>query len=134
MNRPYFAATGCHVGSLGPVGLNIPVIIDRSAAHLSDFACGANKDGVHLTGVNWQRDCAVDRVEDIRNVVAGDPSPDGQGTLEIKRGIEVGHIFQLGTKYSDAMNAKILDENGKEQAMLMVLLRHRRKPHRRLSH
>jgi prolyl-tRNA synthetase len=113
------AATGCHVGSLGPVGLNIPVIIDRSAAHLSDFACGANKDGVHLTGVNWQRDCAVDRVEDIRNVVAGDPSPDGQGTLEIKRGIEVGHIFQLGTKYSDAMNAKILDENGKEQAMLM---------------
>lgn len=113
------AATDCNVGSLGPVGLNIPVIIDRSAAHLSDFVCGANKDGVHLTGVNWQRDCAADRIEDIRNVVAGDTSPDGQGTLEIKRGIEVGHIFQLGTKYSDAMNAKILDENGKEQAMLM---------------
>ena len=113
------AATDCNVGSLGPVGLNIPVIIDRSAAHLSDFACGANKDGVHLRGVNWQRDCAADRIEDIRNVVAGDPSPDGQGTLEIKRGIEVGHIFQLGTKYSDAMNAKILDENGKEKAMLM---------------
>ena len=113
------AATDCNVGSLGPVGLNIPVIIDRSAAHLSDFVCGANKDGVHLTGVNWQRDCAADRIEDIRNVVAGDPSPDGQGTLEIKRGIEVGHIFQLGTKYSDAMNAKILDENGKEKAMLM---------------
>ena len=113
------AATACNVGSLGPVGLTIPVIIDRSAAHLSDFVCGANKDGIHLTGVNWQRDCAADRIEDIRNVVAGDPSPDGQGTLEIKRGIEVGHIFQLGTKYSDAMNAKILDENGKEQAMLM---------------
>ncbi len=113
------AATGCSVGSLGPVGLSIPLIIDRSAAHLSDFVCGANKEGVHLTGVNWQRDCATDRVEDLRNVLAGDPSPDGQGTLEIKRGIEVGHIFQLGTKYSDAMNAKILDENGKEQAMLM---------------
>jgi prolyl-tRNA synthetase len=97
----------------------MPVIIDRSAAHLSDFVCGANKDGMHLTGVNWQRDCVADRIEDLRNVVAGDPSPDGQGTLEIKRGIEVGHIFQLGTKYSDAMNAKILDENGKEQAMLM---------------
>lgn len=113
------AVTDCNVGSLGPVGLNIPVIIDRSAAHLSDFVCGANKDGVHLTGVNWQRDCTADRIEDIRNVVPGDTSPDGQGTLEIKRGIEVGHIFQLGTKYSDAMNAKILDENGKEQAMLM---------------
>jgi len=113
------AATGCSVGSLGPVGLSIPVIIDLSAAHLSDFVCGANKESVHLTGVNWQRDCAAERVEDLRNVLAGDPSPDGQGTLEIKRGIEVGHIFQLGTKYSDAMNAKILDENGKEQAMLM---------------
>ncbi|MBQ0719314.1 MAG: proline--tRNA ligase [Gammaproteobacteria bacterium] len=113
------AATSCNVGSLGPVGLSIPLIIDHSAAHLSDFVCGANKDGVHLTGVNWQRDCSADRVEDIRNVVAGDPSPDGEGHLEIKRGIEVGHIFQLGTKYSDAMNAKILDENGKEQAMLM---------------
>ncbi|MEZ0152352.1 MAG: proline--tRNA ligase [Candidatus Reddybacter sp.] len=112
-------AIDCNVGSLGPVGLTIPIIIDRSAAHLSDFVCGANKDGVHLTSVNWQRDCASERIEDIRNVVAGDPSPDGQGTLEIKRGIEVGHIFQLGTKYSDAMNAKILDENGKEKAMLM---------------
>jgi len=113
------AATGCTVGSLGPVGLSIRVIIDRSAAHLSDFVCGANKEGVHLTGVNWQRDCTAERIEDLRNVVAGDPSPDGEGTLEIKRGIEVGHIFQLGTKYSDAMNAKILDENGKEKAMLM---------------
>jgi len=113
------AATGCNVGSLGPVGLSIPVIIDRSAAHLSDFVCGANKDGIHLTGVNWQRDCTAERIEDLRNVVAGDLSPDGQGTLDIKRGIEVGHIFQLGTKYSDAMNAKILDENGKEKAMLM---------------
>ncbi|MDO7653583.1 MAG: proline--tRNA ligase [Porticoccus sp.] len=109
----------CSVGSLGPVGLNIPVIVDRAAAHLADFACGANKDGVHLTGVNWERDCPLSRIEDIRNVVAGDPSPDGKGVLEIKRGIEVGHIFQLGTKYSEAMNAKVLNKEGREQAMLM---------------
>jgi len=110
---------GCSVGSLGPVGLDIPVIVDRAAAHLADFACGANKEGFHLTGVNWERDCPLTRVEDIRNVVAGDPSPDGKGILEIKRGIEVGHIFQLGTKYSEAMNAKVLNEAGKEQVMLM---------------
>ena len=110
---------GCSVGSLGPVGLDIPVIVDRSAAHLADFACGANKEGVHLTGVNWERDCPLSRVEDIRNVVQGDPSPDGKGTLNIKRGIEVGHIFQLGTKYSEAMNARVLNEQGREQPMLM---------------
>lgn len=109
----------CNVGSIGPVGLDIPVIVDRSAAHLANFACGANKDGFHLTGVNWERDCPLPRVEDIRNVVAGDISPDGKGTLEIKRGIEVGHIFQLGTKYSEAMNARVLNEEGKEQVMLM---------------
>lgn len=109
----------CSVGSLGPVGLNIPVIVDRAAAHLANFACGANKGGVHLTGVNWERDCPLSRIEDIRNVVAGDPSPDGKGVLEIKRGIEVGHIFQLGTKYSEAMNAKVLNKEGREQAMLM---------------
>jgi prolyl-tRNA synthetase len=109
----------CSVGSLGPVGLDIPVIVDRAAAHLANFACGANKDGIHLTGVNWERDCPLSRIEDIRNVVAGDPSPDGKGVLEIKRGIEVGHIFQLGTKYSEAMNAKVLNKEGREQAMLM---------------
>ncbi|WP_111643040.1 proline--tRNA ligase [Marinimicrobium alkaliphilum] len=110
---------GVGIGSLGPVGLKIDVIVDRTAAHLSDFTCGANKDGYHLTGVNWERDLPLPRVEDIRNVVAGDSSPDGKGTLEIKRGIEVGHIFQLGTKYSEAMGAKVLDENGKTQPMIM---------------
>lgn len=109
----------CPAGSLGPVGLNIPCIVDRSAAVLSDFVCGANKQDYHLTGVNWSRDVNLDRVEDLRNVVVGDPSPDGQGTLDIKRGIEVGHIFQLGTKYSEAMNASIQDENGKDKIMTM---------------
>ncbi|HTF98440.1 MAG TPA: proline--tRNA ligase [Cellvibrio sp.] len=110
---------GVGIGSIGPVGLTIPVIVDHSAAHLADFVCGANKDGFHLTGVNWVRDAQLTLVADIRNVVSGDPSPCGKGSLEIKRGIEVGHIFQLGTKYSEAMKAKILDENGKEQTMVM---------------
>ncbi|TNF04746.1 MAG: proline--tRNA ligase [Gammaproteobacteria bacterium] len=110
---------GCSVGSIGPVGLKIPVIVDHSAAHLADFVCGANRDGMHLSGVNWERDCPIDDVADIRNVLPGDPSPDGKGVLEIKRGIEVGHIFQLGTKYSEAMNAKVLNEEGREQVMLM---------------
>jgi len=109
----------CPVGSLGPVNLDIPMIVDHSAAALSDFSCGANRDGFHLLGVNWERDCPTPQVADLRNVVAGDPSPDGNGTLEIKRGIEVGHIFQLGTKYSEAMNATVLNENGKEQAISM---------------
>lgn len=110
---------GVSIGSIGPVGLQIPVIVDHAAAHLADFVCGANKDGFHLTGVNWERDEKAPLVADIRNVVSGDPSPCGRGTLEIKRGIEVGHIFQLGTKYSEAMKAKVLDENGKEQTMIM---------------
>lgn len=113
------AELGVSVGSIGPVGLNIPVIVDHSAAHLADFVCGANKDGFHLTGVNWERDLSAPLITDIRNVVAGDPSPDGKGTLDIKRGIEVGHIFQLGTKYSEALKARVLDENGKEQTMIM---------------
>lgn len=113
------AELGLNIGSIGPVGLTIPVIVDYSAAHLADFVCGANKDGFHLTGVNWERDVQAPMVADIRNVVTGDPSPCGKGTLEIKRGIEVGHIFQLGTKYSEAMKAKVLDENGKEQTMIM---------------
>ncbi len=112
-------ALDCSVGSIGPVGLTIPVIVDRSAAVVADFACGANKDGFHLTGVNWERDLPLTTVADLRNVVVGDPSPCGQGTLEIKRGIEVGHIFQLGQKYSEAMRATVLDVNGKEQLMTM---------------
>ena len=110
---------GCKPGSIGPCNLNIDVIVDRSAAVSSDFICGANEDGKHLSGANWERDAQITRIEDIRNVVEGDASPDGQGTLEIKRGIEVGHIFQLGTKYSEALKATVLDENGKAKTMLM---------------
>ena len=112
-------ACGAGFGSLGPVGLRLDVIVDRSAAVLADFICGANREEAHLTGVNWERDCSLGRVEDLRKVTAGDPSPDGQGTLQIKRGIEVGHIFQLGSKYSEAMGAKVLDENGKSVTMTM---------------
>ncbi|KEF32165.1 Prolyl-tRNA synthetase [Marinobacter nitratireducens] len=112
-------AAGCKPGSIGPVNLNVPIIVDRSAAHLADFVCGANKDDFHLTGVNWERDVPLTRVEDLRNVVEGDASPDGKGTLEIRRGIEVGHIFKLGNKYSQAMNATVLDENGKNAIMEM---------------
>ena len=110
---------GCSIGSIGPVGLNIPVIADRSAAVLADFVCGANENDVHYTGANWERDAKEFQQADIRNVQAGDPSPDGQGTLEIKRGIEVGHIFQLGSKYSEALNCGVLDENGKHQVLNM---------------
>jgi prolyl-tRNA synthetase len=106
------AACNAGFGSLGPVGLPIPIIVDRSAALLANFCCGANQDDMHCTGVNWGRDCPLTEVADLRNVVAGDPSPDGEGHLQIARGIEVGHIFQLGTKYSEAMNAKVLNENG----------------------
>ena len=112
-------AAGCSAGSLGPVGLTIKVIADHSALHCADFVCGANEDGKHLTGVNWERDCAVPAAADLRNIVEGDASPDGKGTLSIVRGIEVGHIFQLGTKYSEAMNANVLNENGKATTMTM---------------
>jgi len=112
-------AAGCGSGSLGPVGLTLPVIVDHAAAHLADFICGANKDGKHLTGVNWERDLPAPLCADLRNIVDGDPSPDGSGTLSIARGIEVGHIFQLGKKYSEAMKATVLDEQGKEQTMIM---------------
>jgi len=110
---------GCSAGSLGPVGLNIPVIADHAALQVADFVCGANVDGQHLTGVNWERDCPAPQAADIRNVVDGDASPDGKGTLSIVRGIEVGHIFQLGKKYSEAMDARVLDENGKSIVMTM---------------
>ncbi|GAC14381.1 proline--tRNA ligase [Aliiglaciecola lipolytica] len=109
----------CEVGSIGPIGLPIPIIVDRSAAHLTDFVCGANETGSHLTGVNWDKDIADYQIADIRNIEAGDPSPDGQGTIEIKRGIEVGHIFQLGEKYSSAMGCGVLNEQGKHQILTM---------------
>ena len=113
------AKLNCKPGSIGPVGLSIRVIADRSAAHSADFVCGANEDGFHLSGVNWDRDVSFNETADLRDVVEGDPSPDGQGSLLIKRGIEVGHIFQLGTKYSEAMKATVLNENGKDQTMIM---------------
>ncbi|WP_049722139.1 proline--tRNA ligase [Gilvimarinus polysaccharolyticus] len=113
------AELGVSVGSIGPCGLSIKIIADHSALVLADFVCGANTDGMHSTGVNWERDLPLPQAADIRNIVAGDPSPCGKGNLEIKRGIEVGHIFQLGTKYSEAMNATVLNENGKEQTMMM---------------
>jgi len=113
------ATVGCAPGSLGPVGLSIPIIVDHAAAHLADFVCGANADGKHLTGVNWGRDLPEPRVADLRKVMDGDPSPDGEGRLGIARGIEVGHIFQLGTKYSKAMTATCLDESGQAITMLM---------------
>ncbi|CAI9393394.1 Proline--tRNA ligase [Citrobacter sp. T1.2D-1] len=106
-------------GSLGPVNMPVPVIIDRTVAVMSDFAAGANVDGKHYFGINWDRDVATPEIADIRNVVAGDPSPDGKGTLLIKRGIEVGHIFQLGTKYSEAMKASVQGEDGRNQILTM---------------
>jgi prolyl-tRNA synthetase len=113
------AAIGAGAGSLGPLNLPLPIIIDRSVELMSDFAIGANIDDKHYFGVNWERDLPVPTVADLRNVVEGDPSPDGQGTLVIKRGIEVGHIFQLGTKYSEAMNCQVLGENGKPVTLTM---------------
>ncbi len=112
-------ALGAQIGFLGPVGLSCPLIVDHSAAALADFVCGANQDDAHLTGVNWARDLAEPVVADLRNVVAGDPSPSGQGTLSIARGIEVGHVFKLGRKYSDALGATVLDEGGKAVAPWM---------------
>ncbi|WP_286238322.1 proline--tRNA ligase [Neptuniibacter halophilus] len=110
---------GAGAGSLGPVNLAIPCIIDRTVSKMSDFGAGANIDGKHYFGINWDRDVALPEVADIRNVVEGDPSPCGEGTLEIKRGIEVGHIFQLGNKYSSALKAEVLDQNGKNVVMEM---------------
>jgi prolyl-tRNA synthetase len=112
-------AAGCDPGFLGPIGLGVRVCADHAAAHLADFVCGANRRDFHLRGVNWGRDLPEPEVADLRNVVAGDLSPSGRGRLSIARGIEVGHIFQLGTKYSAAMNATVLDEGGRAVTMLM---------------
>lgn len=110
----------CKPGSIGPIGLNIKIIADRSVSLMSDFVCGANQDGKHYQGVNWERDLPVPvQIEDIRRVVEGDPSPDGKGVITLARGIEVGHIFQLGTKYSEAMKAGVINEGGKNQIMTM---------------
>src|SRR6267378_4857236 len=112
-------ALACKAGYIGPVGAKVKVIADRSVAAMAEFVCGANEEGYHLAGVNWARDLPEPQVADIRNVVAGDPSPDGKGRLEIVRGIEVGHIFQLRTKYSAAMDAKFLDAAGVEKPFEM---------------
>ncbi len=113
--------TGARPGSIGPVGLpeSVPIIVDRSAALLADFVCGGNQDDTHFTGANWLRDAAISEVADIRKVVAGDLSPDGCGELSIARGIEVGHVFQLGQKYAQAMNATVLDAQGKSAVLHM---------------
>ncbi|MFI3121034.1 MAG: proline--tRNA ligase [Methylococcaceae bacterium] len=114
------SACNCKPGSIGPIGLNIKIIADRSVTLMSDFVCGANQDGKHYQGVNWERDLPVpDHVADLRMVVDGDPSPDGKGRITLARGIEVGHIFQLGTKYSEAMKAGVINEGGKNQIMTM---------------
>ncbi|HHL19346.1 MAG TPA: proline--tRNA ligase [Thiothrix sp.] len=115
-----FATVGCKAGSIGPLGLKIPIIADHAVKPLSDFVCGANRDGKHLIATNWERDIPEpQRFADLRNVIDGDPSPDGKGILSIVRGIEVGHIFQLGRKYSEALQATVLNENGKAEVMTM---------------
>jgi prolyl-tRNA synthetase len=113
------AAAGAEPGFIGPVGLKGRIYVDHAAAHLADFVCGANEKDMHYRGVNWGRDLPDQPSVDIRNVQAGDPSPTGRGTLKIARGIEVGHIFQLGQLYSTAMNASVLDEQGKALTMFM---------------
>lgn len=113
------ATAGCKPGSVGPIGLDIAIFADFSTQKMADFVCGANQEGKHYTGVNWQRDLPEVQFVDIRNVIDGDPSPDGQGSLSILRGIEVGHIFQLGKKYSQSLNATVLNKNGKAEIMTM---------------
>ncbi|MFV0576327.1 MAG: proline--tRNA ligase [Vibrio sp.] len=113
------ALIGAGAGSLGPVGLELPFIVDRSVAVMSDFGAGANVDGKHYFGINWGRDVELGQIEDLRNVVEGDPSPCGKGTLMLKRGIEVGHIFQLGTSYSEKMNCNVLGPDGKSVTLEM---------------
>ena len=111
--------TGCKPGSLGPIKLDIPILADYTAAGMSDFICGANRDDVHYTGANWGRDTTEPQTADLRNIETGDPSPDGNGVITVKRGIEVGHIFKLGTKYSQLMDAQVLNRNGTQQQITM---------------
>lgn len=111
--------TNAHTGSLGPVGFKGRILVDRTADKMANFACGANKTGFHLINVNWDRDVQNYEVFDLRNVEDGDPSPDGKGTLHLRKGIEVGQVFMLGTKYSEAMKATVKDENGKDVPMIM---------------
>jgi len=118
-NEQIRKATGAGTGSLGPVGLAIPIVVDYSAAQVADFICGANQDGFHLRGVNWGRDLPEPRTADLRNICEGEPSPDGSGPLKLARGIEVGHIFQLGTKYSSAMKVSCQDEAGNAVTLIM---------------
>ena len=110
---------GCGPGSIGPVGLTCPVVVDRAASAISNFVCGANQDDVHWINANWGRDILESPVADLRNIESGDPAPTGEGVIEIKRGIEVGHIFQLGNKYSASMKASVLDAEGKALTMVM---------------
>ena len=110
---------GCSIGSIGPVNLPIPIIADHGAVQVSDFVCGANREGKHLTGVNWDRDLPEPKEADLRQIADGEPAPDGSGPLKVVQGIEVGHIFQLGTKYSEAMKATCLDENGTSRTLIM---------------
>jgi len=114
-----FKATGCNVGFAGPIGLDIPIYFDHATRQMADFVCGANEKDMHYSGANFGRDIDSPETVDLRNVVEGDPTPGGKGTLSIARGIEVGHIFQLGTKYSVAMNATVQDQNGADKAMAM---------------
>lgn len=113
------AATGSIPGFVGPIGLDIPLYVDHSATVLTDFVCGANQKDKHFRGVNWGRDLPLPEAADLRNAIDGDPSPNGTGTLQIARGIEVGQVFQLGTKYSESMGATVLDADGKTQTMQM---------------
>src|SRR5262249_46271032 len=110
---------GALPGSIGPVGLKIPVFVDRAAAILADFTCGANETGFHFINVNWERDVSTPPIMDLRNVEVGDLSPDGKGKLQLTRGIEVGHIFQLGERYTKLLNATVLNEEGKSQILKM---------------
>jgi prolyl-tRNA synthetase len=113
------ASTGAAPGFAGPVGLDIPVYYDHATSTMHDFVCGANEVDAHFTGVNFGRDVELPETADLRNVVAGDPVPGGTGTLKIARGIEVGHIFQLGTQYSESMSASVQDQDGGDQVMAM---------------
>ncbi len=113
------ASCHCKPGSIGPIGIDFKLIVDRSATLLSDFVCGANQNDKHYKGANWERDLPLPQVEDLRLIVEGDPSPDGTGKITLARGIEVGHIFQLGDKYTESMKASVINEAGKNQTMLM---------------